>query len=34
MVGGKHIASDDTAEKLGLEDDDLINVAMEQSQTR
>eukprot|EP00439_Symbiodinium_sp_Y106_P047030 s1620_g6.t1 len=31
MVDGERIAADDTAEKLGLEDEDLIDVAMEQT---
>merc|ERR1712205_1225 len=31
MVDGERIAPDDTAEKLGLEDEDLIDVAMEQT---
>merc|ERR1711933_663839 len=31
MVEGERIAPDDTAEKLGLEDEDLIDVAMEQT---
>ena len=31
MVNGERIAPDDTAEKLGLEDGDLIDVAMEQT---
>merc|ERR1712093_350439 len=31
MVDGERIAPDDTADKLGLEDEDLINVAMEQT---
>ena len=33
MVDGERIAADDTAEKLGLEDEDLIDVAMEQTGT-
>merc|ERR1712107_336683 len=33
MVDGERIAPDDTAEKLGLEDEDLIDVAMEQEAT-
>merc|ERR1712203_88512 len=31
MVDGERISADDTAEKLGLEDEDLIDVAMEQT---
>merc|ERR1711957_43461 len=31
MVDGERIAPDDSAEKLGLEDEDLIDVAMEQT---
>merc|ERR1712017_31927 len=31
MVDGERIGPDDTAEKLGLEDEDLIDVAMEQT---
>merc|ERR1712225_175751 len=31
MVDGERIAPDDTADKLGLEDEDLIDVAMEQT---
>eukprot|EP00397_Hematodinium_sp_SG-2012_P066366 GEMP01099199.1.p1 GENE.GEMP01099199.1~~GEMP01099199.1.p1 ORF type:complete len:109 (+),score=18.28 GEMP01099199.1:62-388(+) len=31
MVDGERISADDTAEKLGLEDDDLIDVAVEQT---
>ena len=33
MVDCERIAADDTAEKLGLEDEDLIDVAMEQTGT-
>merc|ERR1711933_661418 len=31
MVDGERILPDDTAERLGLEDEDLIEVAMEQT---
>merc|ERR1712217_1001858 len=31
MVDGERISADDTAEKLGLEDEDLIDVVMEQT---
>merc|ERR1711977_93499 len=31
MVDGERIGPDDSAEKLGLEDEDLIDVAMEQT---
>jgi len=31
MVDGERISPDDTADKLGLEDEDLIDVAMEQT---
>eukprot|EP00397_Hematodinium_sp_SG-2012_P057370 GEMP01071634.1.p1 GENE.GEMP01071634.1~~GEMP01071634.1.p1 ORF type:complete len:105 (-),score=23.13 GEMP01071634.1:900-1190(-) len=31
MVDGERISADHTAEKLGLEDDDLIDVAVEQT---
>merc|ERR1712188_358914 len=31
MVDGERIGPDDTADKLGLEDEDLIDVAMEQT---
>jgi len=31
MVDGERISADDTAEKLGLEDEDLIDVAVEQT---
>ena len=31
MVDGERIAPEDTADKLGLEDNDLIDVAMEQT---
>merc|ERR1712070_642925 len=31
MVDGERIGPEDTAEKLGLEDEDLIDVAMEQT---
>merc|ERR1712110_1083969 len=31
MVDGERISADDTAEKLGLGDEDLIDVAMEQT---
>merc|ERR1712232_1301934 len=31
MVDGERIAPEDSAEKLGLEDEDLIDVAMEQT---
>ena len=30
MVDGERIAPDDTSDRLGLEDEDLIDVAMEQ----